>query len=147
MWRIFGLVFFGNKDHFIADTKHFDKERLEKFICEKGIAITDTGHKVKRLRGNASDQYLEIVESIDLPAVLTQIPDCCAIFTAGEKATSTLLSMTGSTLPHVGGFIDLEYTGRQMRHYRMPSSSRAYPKPLAEKAEVYRRMFRELGML
>ena len=34
-----------------------------------------------------------------------------------------------------------------MRLYRMPSSSRAYPKPLTEKAEVYKQMFKELGMI
>lgn len=147
MWRIFGLVFFGDKDHFLADPKHFDKDRLEKFLREKGIAIADTGHKIRRLRGNASDQYLEIIEKTDIKAMLDEIPECHAIFTAGEKATSTMLSMTGSALPPVGGFTDFEYAGRQMRHYRMPSSSRAYPKPLAEKAEVYKEMFHYLGMI
>ena len=33
------------------------------------------------------------------------------------------------------------------RLYRMPSSSRAYPKPLEEKAVYYKKMFEELGML
>lgn len=147
MWRIFGLVFFDDKDHFLADPKHFDKDRLEKFLSEKGIAITDTGKTVHRLRGNASDQYLEIIEKIDLEETLQNIPQCHAIFTAGEKATSTLLSMTGSGLPAVGGHTDFEYAGRQIRHYRMPSSSRAYPKPLAQKAEIYREMFRDLDMV
>lgn len=147
MWRIFGLVFFGDRDHFLADAKHFDKTRLEQFLRTKGIAVADTGCKIKRLKGNASDQYLEIVETIDLPTTLAEIPECRAIFTAGEKATSTLLSMTGSRLPPVGGFTDFEYAGRQIRHYRMPSSSRAYPKPLPEKAESYRKMFADLGML
>ncbi len=147
MWRIFGLVFFGDKDHFLADPKHFDKTRLEAFLREEGIAVADTGQKIRRLRENASDQFLEIVEKIDLQAVLHQIPDCRAVFTAGEKATSTLLSMTCSALPPVGDHTDFEYAGRPMRHWRMPSSSRAYPKPLAEKAEAYRRIFADLGML
>ncbi len=147
MWRIFGLVFFGDKDRFLADPKHFDKARLEKILREKGVAVADTGYRVRRLKGNASDQYLEIVEKIDLGAILARIPECHAIFTAGEKATSTLLSITGSALPPVGGSADFEYAGRPMRHYRMPSSSRAYPKPLSEKAAVYSEMFRALGML
>jgi hypothetical protein len=28
----------------------------------------------------------------------------------------------------------------------MPSTSRAYPKPIEEKAEVYKKMFREVGI-
>ena len=31
--------------------------------------------------------------------------------------------------------------------YRMPSSSRAYPKPLEEKAAVYKQMFEDLKMI
>lgn len=147
MWRIFGLVFFDNKDHFLLDSKHFDKLRLEEFLSEKGIAITDTGHKIRRLRGNASDQFLEIIEMIDLQAVLGDIKECRAIFTAGEKATSALMSIAGSVEPPVGAHIDFEYVGRQIRHYRMPSSSRAYPKPLLQKAEVYSRMFADIGLI
>lgn len=147
MWRIFGTVFFGNKDHFLADPKHFDKSRLEQFLNEKGVAIADTGKVVHRQRGNASDQFLEIIEKIDLGQLLDRIPECRAIFTAGEKATTTLLSITGSRLPAVGGCETFEFAGREISHYRMPSSSRAYPKPLAEKADAYRAMFAELGML
>jgi hypothetical protein len=29
----------------------------------------------------------------------------------------------------------------------MPSTSRAYPKPLAEKAKMYEKMFREVGLV
>lgn len=147
MWRIFGLVFFNDKDHFMLDTKHFDKLRLEEFLSGKGIAVADAGHKIRRLRGNASDQHLEIVEVIDLLGVLGNIAECRAIFTAGEKATSALLSITGSAKPAVGGYTDLEYACRPIRHYRMPSSSRAYPKPLSEKAEAYRAMFADIGLL
>ncbi len=146
MWRIFGLVFFDNKDHFVAGPKQFDKEKLEAFLREKGIAVSDTASKARRLKGNASDQFLEIVETIDLAATLKKITDCHAIMTAGEKATSALLSITGSPLPPIGGYVELDYAGRRIRHYRMPSSSRAYPKPLPEKAEVYRRMFADLGI-
>lgn len=143
MWRILGLVFFGDKDRFVATSKkQFDQPALEKFLREKGIALSDTAVRVRRLKGNASDQFLEIVETIDLASMLAKIPECRAIMTAGEKATSTLLSITGSAMPPVGGFVELEYCGRHIRHYRMPSSSRAYPKPLSEKAEVYAEMFR-----
>jgi G:T/U-mismatch repair DNA glycosylase len=146
MWRIFGLVFFGNKDHFVADRGKFDLAALEEFLHDKGVAVFDTAVKVRRLKGNASDQFLEIVEVLDLAATLADIPDCRAILTAGEKAASALVSITGSELPSVGGFSEFSYAGRLLRHYRMPSSSRAYPKPLSEKAEIYGRMFAELGM-
>ncbi len=147
MWRIFGLVFFGDKEHFIAGPKRFDKDKLEAFLSEKGIAVSDTATKARRLKGNASDQFLEIVETIDLASTLKKIPDCRAIMTAGEKAASALLSITGSPLPPTGGHVEFDYAGRCIRHYRMPSSSRAYPKPLPEKAEVYRRMFAGIGIL
>jgi G:T/U-mismatch repair DNA glycosylase len=147
MWRIFGLVFFDDRDHFVIDRGKFDRSALENFLRDKGIAIFDTAVKVRRLKGNASDQFLEIVEKIDLAATLEEMPHCRAILTAGEKATSAMLSITGSPMPPVGGFVESDYAGRLLRHYRMPSSSRAYPKPLSEKAEIYGRMFAELGMI
>ena len=43
MWRIFGLVFFNQKDYFVVpDKKAFDKERIIEFLKEKGIALYDT---------------------------------------------------------------------------------------------------------
>ncbi len=148
MWRIMGLIFFGDKNHFLTpDKKRFDKERLQAFLCEKRIALSDTAYKVIRLQGNASDNFLQVVEPVDLHALLTAIPDCRTIVTTGQKATDTLLTLIDSSPPAVGGSVDLVYEGREMRFWRMPSSSRAYPKPLAEKAEVYSRMLRASGVL
>ena len=49
MWRIFGLVFFNQKDYFVVpDKKAFDKERIIEFLKEKGIALYDTACVVKR---------------------------------------------------------------------------------------------------
>lgn len=40
MWRIFGLVFFENKDHFLtADKKSFCEQRIREFLTQKGIAL------------------------------------------------------------------------------------------------------------
>lgn len=147
MWRIIGEVFFNDKNHFLLDNRHFDKAKILKFLNETGIAISDTAHKARRLHGNASDQYLEIIEPLDLDALLRQLPLCRAIATTGEKATSTLLQITNSAKPPIGGFAESDYMGRRLRHYRMPSSSRAYPKPLAEKVALYAGMFRETGIL
>ena len=56
MWRIFGIIFFSDKDHFLhPDKKAFDKERIIQFLNEKGIALYDTASAVRRLQDNASD--------------------------------------------------------------------------------------------
>ncbi len=146
MWRIMGLVFFGNKDYFITG-KSFDKERLERFLTDKKIALSDTAHKIIRLKGNASDSFLQIVEPVDLRGLLSRIPECRTIVTTGQKATDTLLTLIDARAPEVGGSVDFVYEGRDMRFWRMPSSSRAYPKPLKDKAEVYARMLQDAGLL
>ncbi len=140
MWRIFGIIFFNDKDYFI-EGKRFCQERLETFLTEQGIAVSDAATVVRRLKGNASDASLEIVEPLNLTKLLEQIPHCHTIVTTGQKATETLLAMTGATTPPIGGFVDFTYANRPLRLYRMPSSSRAYPKPLIEKAEIYRTLF------
>ena len=148
MWRIFGLVFFGEKDYFLTgDKKSFDEARIRLFLLEKGIALSDTAREVIRQKDNASDKFLEVVSVIDLDEVMHQLPDCRAIVTTGQKATDTLLSLLPAEEPKTGGYSDAVFRGRPLRLYRMPSSSRAYPKPLPEKAAVYAAMFRDLGLL
>ena len=145
MWRIFGLVFFDDKEHFLtADKKSFCEQRIRDFLIRQGIALTDSGREVVRQKDNASDKFLEIVRKIDLSDVLRQLPHCVAIATTGQKATDTLLSLVEASQPPVGGFSTFHFEGRTIRLYRMPSSSRAYPKPLPEKA-AYKRMFGEVG--
>lgn len=147
MWRIFGLVFFENKDHFLtADKKSFCEQRIREFLTQKGIALTDSGQEVIRQQNNASDKFLEIIKTIDLRTVLYKLPGCKAIVTTGQKATDTLLSLIKTKPPQVGGYVEVVYENRTLRLYRMPSSSRAYPKPLPEKAVAYRNMFKELGI-
>lgn len=146
MWRIFGLVFFDDKEYFLtADKKSFCEQRIRDFLIRQGIALTDSGQEVVRQKDNASDKFLEIVRKIDLADVLRQLPDCVAIAATGQKATETLLSLVETSQPPLGGFSTFHFEGRTLRLYRMPSSSRAYPKPLIEKAVVYGRMFREVG--
>ncbi|MDR2121019.1 MAG: uracil-DNA glycosylase family protein [Tannerella sp.] len=148
MWRIFGLVFFGKADYFLtADRKSFREEAIRSFLAHKGIAVWDTAMEVNRLKGNASDKYLEVLQPIDLSEVLSRLPHCEAIVLTGQKATDTLLTLVAAAEPKVGGYADAVYNGRNLRIYRMPSSSRAYPKPLEEKAAVYEKMFCALGML
>ena len=148
MWRIFGIVFFGDKNYFVADqAKSFKEAAIRQFLIEKGIALYDTAEEVIRHKGNASDQFLEIVKPADLPAILSQIPQCNTLVTTGQKATETLMNMIGSAhIPPVGGHIDVTYLNRKLRCYRMPSSSRAYPKPLSEKAASYSQMFSAINL-
>ncbi len=149
MWRIIGIVFFGDRDHFIVPgMKRFDKDRIAAFCRESGIALYDTATEVIRRKDNASDKYLEIVSPTDIGALLEVLPECRTIVTTGEKATDTICSMFGCEKPKTGSSSGFNTaTGISMTFYRMPSSSRAYPLPLDKKAEIYRRMFEETGLV
>ena len=114
MWRIFGLVFFDDKEHFLtADKKSFCEQRIRDFLIRQGIALTDSGREVVRQKDNASDKFLEIVRKIDLSDVLRQLPHCVAIATTGQKATDTLLSLVEASQPPVGGFSTFHFEGRK----------------------------------
>lgn len=142
MWRILGLIFFGDKHHFecVAE-KRFDRERIVAFCTRLGLALYDTASEVRRLKDNASDAFLEVVTPTDLRALLQQIPHCRAIVTTGEKATEVVCQCFGCAKPAVGASAEFLFGGRTLRLWRMPSSSRAYPLPLESKADHYRRMF------
>lgn len=146
MWRIFGYLFFGERNHFLTpDGKAFDRERLEEFLRRKGVALYDTACEVIRLKGNASDNFLQVVRETDVAAMLRQLPQCRAIVTTGQKAAETLCRKLGvAAVPEVGGSQPFTLDGRQLRLWRMPSSSRAYPRPLERKAACYARMFDEV---
>lgn len=63
MWRIVGLIFFQNKEHFLnPEKKVFDKDRIIEFLNDKGIALYDTASAIRRLQDNASDKFLEVIE-------------------------------------------------------------------------------------
>ena len=143
-----GIVFFQDKNYFLTeDGKHIYEEKIRAFLIEKGIALSDTATKIIRHKDNASDKFLEVVESLDLQVVLQRLAACKAIVTTGQKATDTLIALTGTEQPPVGGFSEFCFQGRVIRWYRMPSSSRAYPKPVEEKALYYRKMMEEIGLL
>nr|WP_278706484.1 uracil-DNA glycosylase family protein [Bacteroides intestinalis] len=148
MWRIVGLLFFNDKNHFLNETaKAFDKDRIIPFLQEKGIALFDTATAIRRLQDNASDKFLEVVEPTDIEDMLRRLPECKAIVTTGEKATETLCEQFSLEKPKVGDFTEFVFDGKPMRLYRMPSSSRAYPLALEKKAAAYRIMYQDLQML
>lgn len=148
MWRIVGWLAAGDKSHFLMPGgKKFDKERIEAFCRERGIALYDTAVEVIRLKDNASDNFLQVVREVDLAALLARIPDCRTLITTGQKATDTLRAITGCSEPAVGENVAFEYAGRSMRLWRMPSSSRAYPRPVEWKAGFYRKVFEDNEIL
>lgn len=147
MWRIVGLHFFGDKQHFVDEgNKCFRKELLTEFLSRKGIALYDTATVVCRLQENASDKFLEIIEPTEISLLIRHLPHLKAIATTGQKATETLTAQLDiPTPPSVSEYITFETAeGRVLRFYRMPSSSRAYPLAIEKKAIAYGRMFNEV---
>lgn len=148
MWRIIGLIFYGDKDYFLETKKAFSREKAVAFCQEKGVGIGDTAMEVIRLKANASDKFLEVIRPFDPQEVLSQIPACEAIVVTGQKAMDTLLSVIPQAIePAVGTYTEFLFDNRPLKLFRMPSSSRAYPKPLPEKAEIYKTMFEVLQMI
>lgn len=146
-WRIEGLLFFGDKNHFVdLVSKSFRLKAIVDFLNEKGIGFYDTATAVRRLQDNASDKFLEVVEPTDIRALLAKVPVCRAVVTTGEKATATLCATLGiDVAPKVGVYVPIPDTSMVL--YRLPSSSRAYPMSLERKAEAYRKMFEYVGLL
>ena len=134
-WRIEGQVFFGDRNHFV-----------------KGIAFFDTSSAIRRLKDNASDKFLEVVESTDVPALIAHLPHLKAIVTTGEKATETICaSLHIPEVPKVNTFVAIpdicNQDGNQLILYRLPSSSRAYPLAFEKKVDAYRRMFKLMSTI
>lgn len=171
MWRIFGLVFFGDRSHFVTpDGKHFDKASVEAFCRSRGIALFDTAVEVRRLKDNASDKFLEIVEPTDIGSLLGKLPDCRAVVATGQKAAETAAATFGCDVPSPGHYVtgtlsagsgtgsapvsavspgspENKTVPAEYRLWRMPSSSRAYPLSIEKKAEYYSRLFTSEGLL
>lgn len=139
MWRIWGLIAAGDKNYFI-DGKKFDKKKIVNYCREIGLALSDTGEEVVRLQGNASDKHLQVVKPRDFALLLSQMPKCRIIALTGEKALETFDAQYHVGPVSVGQYGIAEIAGREVQVWRMPSSSRAYPKPIEWKAEFYRRL-------
>ena len=149
MWRVYGLVFFGDAAHFQKQgEKAFDADKIKAFLSEKGIASCPTVLKAIREHGNASDKFLKVIETVDLAAVLAQMPECCHLCTTGGKATEVLLEIQGSGMKMLktGETVPFPYAGRDLTLTRLPSTSRAYPLSLAKKAAAYRAFFEMAGL-
>lgn len=147
-WRIMGLIYRGDKDAFyIPSQKTFRLPEIKQLLTDHHIALSDTGREIRRLQGNASDKFLEIVTPIDLEEMLTKHPTLSAVATTGQKAAEVIAEITDTPVPKVGEKIITEYASRPLRIYRMPSTSRAYPLNIAKKAAAYEQMLREETLL
>ena len=149
-WRLEGQLFFGDKNHFVdVEAKRFKIDEIVAFCQEKGLAFFDTSTAIRRLQDNASDKFLEVVESTDIRALLHQLPHCRAIVTTGEKATETICASLGiQVVPKVNTYVTIPETnnldGDPILLYRLPSSSRAYPLSFDKKAAAYHQMFKRV---
>ena len=147
-WRIEGQLFFGDKNHFVdLENKRFKIDEIIAFCQEKGLAFFDTSTAVRRLKDNASDKFLEVVEPTDIRSLLQHLPHLRAIVTTGEKATQTICTSLGITdIPKVNSSVPIPRTSALSLHtsalslWRLPSSSRAYPLSFDKKVEAYRRI-------
>ncbi|MDE6396831.1 MAG: uracil-DNA glycosylase family protein [Muribaculaceae bacterium] len=145
-WPMMGLIFLGDRDAlYDRQSRHFRLDLIKALLNERGIALNDTGHRIRRLMNNASDKYLEILEPVDLDGLLAAMPGCHTVATTGEKAADVLADITGTEAPKMGAMVRDAKRGLDL--WRMPSTSRAYPLALEKKAAYYETMFRSAGLL
>ncbi|MCH5237984.1 MAG: uracil-DNA glycosylase family protein [Muribaculaceae bacterium] len=153
MWRIFGLIFFDDKDHFFdLTTKTVDKTAIQQMLTANKIGIGETVTQAVRTKDNASDKYLEIMTPVDLPALLAKVPVCSDLVTTGEKAASVIANLTDTEIPKIGENRICKVkmpdgNEREIRHWRMPSTSRAYPMKLEKKMQFYKEMLEEIRII
>ena len=141
-WRVMGIIFMNDKNAFWdSGQQRFDIQEIKAFLNREGIALWDTAMAVRRLKDNASDKFLEIVESIDLERLLDAHSTISQVITTGEKATSVVAAQAGINVPAIGIPVDCVIGKHSIRLWRMPSTSRAYPLALEKKAEAYRAVF------
>ena len=153
MWRIFGLIFYNDAERFFnRETKSIDKEGICRMLSEHHIGMGETATEVVRTKDNASDKFLEIITPVNLSRLFMKIQECRSIVTTGEKAASVIAGLTGTEIPKMGNHIECEIiledgTKRKFQHWRMPSTSRAYPMKLEEKRSYYQEMLKKNGIV
>ena len=94
----------------------------------------------------AADRFLQVVEAVDLAAVLARLPHCQYLGLTSGKAVEILLEQQGGGLkmPKTNETIAFPFAGRDLMLTRLPSTSRAYPLALAAKIAAYRDFFQRV---
>ncbi len=150
-WRIQGLTFYNDKNHFVnLEKKSFKLDLIVEHCKKHGFGYFDTATAIRRTAGNASDKFLEVVQPTDIYSLIANADMLKAIVTTGTKATETLCnSLQMNEVPKVGEALTSNITinGTKLLIGRLPSSSRAYPLSLEKKAEAYREMFNLIGLI
>ena len=153
MWRIFGLIFYNEKEHFFNKAaKKVDKEGIKEMLAKYKIGVGETATEVIRTKDNASDKFLEIVTPVNLTKLFYNAPECKIIITTGEKAASVIAQLTDTEIPKMGEHIQCtaileDGSKREFVHWRCPSTSRAYPMKLEKKAQFYAQMLQYAGII
>ena len=166
MWRILGYIFFKDKDYFVDHSKEtFYLDKLKDFLTRERIGQCNIAATACRKNGTAADKGLKVIEPLDIAKLLRESSDCKILVTTGGLATKELrktlirrdLIMIDEksreySIPSrlkMGESVRFIFKEnyREMSLYRMPSSSPAYPMKIDRKAEIYAKMFKELGML
>lgn len=153
MWRIFGMIFFNDKDKFFdKEKKLVDKNGIQQMLLNYKIGIGETATEVIRTKDNASDKFLEIITPVNLSNLFSKAPKCKIIATTGEKAASVISDLTNSPIPKMGEHIECNIIldnecPKKFLHWRLPSTSRAYPMPLDKKKEYYSDMLKFIGII
>ncbi len=143
-WRIMGLIFDGDATSlYDKATRTFRLDRIRNLLDLHGIALSDTVLDARRTRGTASDKDLEVVRMRDIPALAAGIHNLRAIATTGQKAAEIVATQTGTSVPPIGTCTDFG----DLKIWRLPSTSRAYPLALDAKASYYRRFFEATGII
>lgn len=150
-WKIMGLLFLNDpKALYDPATGGFDEKSIRELMTLHRIALNDTAREVRRLKGNASDKFLEILKPVPLYDLLKEMPECHTIATTGEKAAGVIAEITGTPLPKMGEMVTAPpstHHESELKIWRMPSTSRAYPMALEKKAAYYAELFRSVGVL
>lgn len=153
MWRVFGSIFFDDKEHFFNKmTKTVDKAGIQEMLIQHKIGIGETATEVIRTKDNASDKFLEIITPVNLTKIFRSASDCEVIATTGEKAASVIAALTHSEIPKIGEHIRIstildDGSDRHFIHWRLPSTSRAFPMPFEQKTIYYARLLNYLGII
>ena len=152
MWRVFGNIYYNDKDHFFnLSNKTIDRDGIMEMLTNHKIGIGETATEVVRTKDNASDKYLEIVTPVNLQRLFDQVPACEAIITTGEKAASIIADITTTPVPKMGEMQEccIEMADKSLRkfqHWRMPSTSRAYPMTLEKKTAYYHSLLKRFDL-
>ena len=141
-WRVMGLIFMDDRDAlWDAGCKRFNLQAIKALLDREKIAMWDTAMAVRRLKDNASDKFLEIVEPINLAGLLDCHPTISRVVTTGEKATGVIADQAGIDVPAIGSPVECSVGEHAFTLWRMPSTSRAYPLALDKKVAAYRLVF------